>query len=180
MSDKKDVDKPARPSSLTDIVVESQRVINLIIESGGEITPEVEQVYNELQAQFIHKVDSCYYVIKKLDSDAEFFKKQSEFYQRIAKGIETSKVRIKDMIKSGMIALEKTEVSGDLSRFCLQKIADKLIIDETKLPGEYKTIVQTIVPDREKILSDLKAGKEIEGAKLIENFALRDYASKRK
>jgi hypothetical protein len=165
--------------SLSNIVFEAQKVVDSIIRSGGELSPEIELIYTELATKFVYKVDACSYVLRKLESEVEFFKKQAQFYQKLARAIDNSRERIRDGIKAGMLTLEKTEVLGSSHRFVLTKAPEKLIIDENKLSPEYMTVVHSFVPDRERILAELKAGKIIEGAELVEIYALRDYANRK-
>lgn len=165
--------------SLSNIVFEAQKIVDLIIRSGGELSADVENVYNDLTTKFVYKVDACSYVIRKLEAEADFFKDQAKFYQKISKSVENARDRLRDGIKAGMVALGQTEIEGSLHRFVLTKTSEKLVIDEDKLSPEYMTVVHSFVPDRERILKDLKAGKTIEGAELVEGYALRDYANRK-
>lgn len=169
----------ARGTSLEEIVIETQQVIDAIICANGEITPEIELMYIQLTLDLGRKVDVLAFVEKKLDSESEFFKKQAQYYQGISRALDKSRESIRERVKAAMQHLGYTEVLGRQSRFTLSKIKDRLILEEFKLSDDYKMVIQTKVPDKEKITADLEQGLEVEGARLAPNFTLRQYANKR-
>ena len=165
--------------SLESIVIDTQQVIDTIIKAQGHITPEIEEMYKQLTTNLITKVDACAFIEKKLESEAEFFKEQAKYYTSIARSLETSRENIRERIKTAMLTLDYKEILGRVARFVLTKAAKKLILEPARLPKEYVTVVQTEVPNRDKILGDLEKGLTIEGATLVENVALRQFANKK-
>jgi hypothetical protein len=169
----------ATKKSLFDIVLDTQKILDVILAANGEMTVDVEKAHQELTDNLAQKVDSCAFVEKKLQAEADFFKEQAQYYTKIARALEKSKEAIRQRVKESMITLGYSEISGERSRFTLSKIADKLVIDSEQLPNDYKIFYQDFYPNKEKILDDLRSGVEVAGAKLEDNYALRQFANKK-
>jgi hypothetical protein len=167
-----------RPKSLNEIVVETQKILDVIIQSQGEMTPEIEAIHNDLVSNLASKVDSCAYVEKKIQAEADFFKDQAEYYTKIARSLESAKTALRQRVKEAMMNLGYQEICGERSRFKLVPLAQKLVLEQGKLPNDYLSAITQIVPDKERIHFDLAHGIEIPGARLEDNFALKQFANK--
>ena len=67
---------------LNDIIAEFQEIETLIIEAGGEITPEVEEMLNENTEIFSEKLDKYENLKRYLKGQVEYLKKQEEHYKK--------------------------------------------------------------------------------------------------
>lgn len=165
--------------SLGDLVAQSQFIERLVIEAGGELTPELESALAEFERDITDKASSIQFVRERIESEAEFWKKKADKYQAIAKSLSNASKRLSERLKFAMSSAGLTELKDADNRFKLIDMPPKLtILDQSFLPSEYMT--ETIVrePDKLKIKTELQAGKKIPGCALEEVKALRVYANK--
>lgn len=167
-----------KSNNLLEITAEIARIMVILAENGGELSTEIENQLDIFTGNLVEKVDSYAYLIDKLDSESEFYKKKADAFNRMAKSCNSLQDRLKERVKTALTILEKDEIEGDDFRFKLSTSKPKLIIDESILPSEYKMIIYEA--DREKISKDLAEGKEIPGARFEETKALRKYINRRK
>lgn len=111
-------------------------------------------------------------VINQFASDVKQLKAEEE---RLAKRRVTldNKIKIlKDALTEAMQATNNRKFKTPEFTIYLQKNPPKMIIpDEGKVPAGYLRTVMQI--DKEKLKADLKAGKEISGASLVQEESLR-------
>jgi len=149
----------------------------LLEESQGEITPEIEALMNITSAELVAKLDSYQFILERLDLEQQFAKDKAAQWSKVAKTFDSAKSRLKENIKEAMKQMQTTELVGEESRFVLTPVKPALNITEEDLTDSYKMIVQTTVPDKEKIRADLEMGVAVPGARLEQGFALRSYAA---
>lgn len=172
--------KQAVPT-LFSLVAEAQSLESKIIEAGGELTPDIEEALSSLDIAVTDKVESYAFIMDSCENRAQFWKAKADLYSKIAKSHTLIQERIKERLKAAMMELGKDEVLGHSIRFKLQALKPKLVIkDESKIPADFKVVVQTTAPDKERIASALNDGFEIPGATLEKVFSLRQYAKKEK
>lgn len=160
-------------SSLVDIYKEYNALESLIIESNGELNETLEVWLAEIDALLEQKADSYSFALDRFESSAEMLRAKAKQYLDAAKALENTRERLKDRIKFVMQATGKSEIKGSDITFKLSNSAPKLVIDEDNLSGQYKIAVTQVLPDKERIKTDLKAGKEIEGARFEPVKSLR-------
>lgn len=156
-------------ATLPGIVAEYSVLKQQLVETMGELTPELECQLAVVETSLRSKVDSYHYVDESLEADAEFFKRKAAAFSALAKRFTTARERLKDNLKFAMRSLELKEIKGHDYRYCLERSAPKLVIDDAKLlPAE--VVVQTITeePNKALITSLIKTGAVVPGARLEE------------
>lgn len=161
------------------LVAEMSGVVGAIVEAGGELSPELESLFDNVQKDLAVKCDGYAFFMDRLDSEEKFWKERAENMVRVARSIAGLRERLKDRIKEAMVAMETTEIKGEEIRFKLSKLAPKLVVDELTLPMEYKAQRISYVPDKDKIQTDLSNGCEIPGVGVEPVFSLRKYLNKK-
>ena len=157
----------------------SEKIEQMLIESGGLITPEIE---NELKInpQTIGEiVDQKFLSIERLEISQEFFEKKAEDFKRIATSLKNAEKFIKDSIKQYMIENNKKELIGNEYVFKLSQGKPTVeVMDESKISDTYfkKEIVSKLSKDL--ISEDLKMGIPVDGAILKETYTLRKSINK--
>jgi len=158
-----------------------------LLETGGEITPEIENMLNsiipvdiskspgELKILLASKVDAYHYIIDKMLMAAQMLKDQANARVAVSSSCLALVESLKARIKQAMEKLETTELSGYETRFKLSATKKALEINETELPTAWLMEIVTYKPDKEKIKAALEAGQEIPGCKLVGGTALRKY-----
>lgn len=165
--------------TLLSLTTQSFELIKKILESNGEITPELSEEMENIEAKLPTKIDAYDHMIKSIDSQCEFMKAQKQMYAKAASSCESFKEALKTRIKQAMTNLGRDEINGHSVRFKLSPMHAKLVIDETLLHDQYKMTVLTKVPDKELIQSLLDKGHDVPGARYEEVHALRTYPARK-
>jgi hypothetical protein len=161
--------------SLALLISEAAVIEQKLIESNGELTPEIEALLSVTEVELPEKIDNYSIVLERFGALAKFYKERAKFFAEISKRCEAAEERLKGNIKDAMTELNKTELFGNEVKFCLARTKPKLIVDdEGKSPKEYKREVVTIEVDKDRLRDDLSIGP-IEGAHLEESYSLRTY-----
>lgn len=160
--------------SLSLIVSEVAQLEAMLIESDGEITPEIESMLAVREIQLPEKVDRYASVIERFDLIEEFYKEKADQIYKLAKAAGTVSIRCKENLKASMMDLNVSELTGNEIKFKLSPSNPSVeIVDQSKLNGSY-LITETITKvDKKRIGEDLKLGVPVDGAELRQTFSLR-------
>lgn len=162
--------------SLVSLASEAQEICKLILESGGEISQELEARLDFNNAALLGKVDNYVFIEDHMEAHAALWKRKADGCKAIYERFVQSQEKLRDRVKIAMRQLEKDELKGNNYRYKLSHLKPKLVItDESKIPSECKMIVTTAVIDKEKIRSLLQDGIDVPGTTLEPVFSLRTY-----
>lgn len=151
----------------------------LLCESSGELTPEIEAFEREIDLGVTEGVDLTHSLMERLEHAGIFYKTRAEQYQKISRGLAASHERIKQRIKDLMVLADKKELHGNEFRLQIKNSKSELILDELQLPKEYFKEKITLIPDKERIRTELEMGIAIAGAILKPKVALTAYVQKK-
>lgn len=165
-------------TKLHELVLKVSEIESKILEAGGELSPELEAELSKVDLEVAEKVDAYYVIINRLEGGSDFWKAEADRYYKAAKGMANAADALKNALKGAMAYLGKNEVLGSEQRFVLSRTQPKLVIDKAKIPASYMMPVTELVPDKDRIKSDLNSGKQIDGAHFEESFSLRSYLNK--
>lgn len=153
----------------------TNKTLDLIHDS--EITEEeLQQAGEELALALQQKSKDIVGVYKNIESDIDSLDAEITRLTQIKKAKENSLSRFKDYIKTNMEQLNLAKIETDIGSISIAKNPISVeIIDEDKIPAEYKTIVQTTKIDKKAIADNFKqTGELIEGVKIhSDNTSLR-------
>jgi hypothetical protein len=152
------------------LVREAGDLAMLVIESGGEITPQLKTLLDQSGQELAEKADKYGFVLQALELQSDAAKARMAEWGSFLKSTEQSIKNLKDRMLFGMQAMDLVELSGKQSSFRIQANPPSCVIDDqTKIPGAY-IITETPPPitkiDKKKITEDIKNGKTVEGAHL--------------
>lgn len=163
--------------TLSDIVFQVSEITNQIVESRGELSPELEAKLSEIDLSLARKVDSYSGVIERLDMEAEYWDRKAKEMKAIADSHKKLKESLRTRIKDAMRVMGKNEILGNDVRFKLVRSQPRLVIkDEKDIPAEFQVVSWEI--DREKLKRALVSEMKIPGAELEESYSLRTFAKK--
>jgi len=163
--------------SLYLIVNEAMHLEQMLMESGGEITPEIDQALAVNSQALTEKVDGYQHIIERFEALCEHYKARSDFFKTIAGQCKTASDRLKDNIKGAMLEMGIDELKGQDMRFKLAPTQGTLIIKEPEMvPVDFKKEVVTTEIDK-KALKEALTSREVPGAELVPGFSLRSYAN---
>lgn len=158
-------------NSLYHITSEQLRINELLEESGGELTPEIEEALIINEENFIAKSEGYIETIAKYKALAEAAKVRTEEYQRIKRTAENIEKRLKERMQWAMEALGRDKVEIGLHKLSFRTSTAVNITDEAHIPNQYIKVETKI--DKESLKRDLKAGLAIEGAELVTNKSIQ-------
>lgn len=157
-------------TTLANILSESRQLVDLLIETGGELTPEVEAQMCIIQAQLVEKVDSYFHVLEGLENTAEDLKAKAKMFSNAAKALESAADRLRDHAKQTMVMTNTERITGELIEFSLRSCKKSLKINIDELPEEFIKFVPT--PDKEAIEDAVKRCYPVMGVSLEGGVAL--------
>ena len=134
---------------------------------NGEIDEEV--YHDTLESIGIEqKLESCVYILKQYEADAEMFKAEIDRLTERKKTAENNVARMKKELVDYLQTMGKEKDKAGTFSVRLNTSKAVNITDEVMIPDEYK-IPQEPKIDKKAIRDALKAGTEISGAELITN-----------
>jgi hypothetical protein len=149
--------------------------------SGGELTPELEQMLELSETLKSDKIDQYDYVIKRLEAEAQFLKDRAAEFAQAAKARLNAVEAIRERIKYLMITHQKLELQGQYVRMQVSQSVPSLVIeDESQIPPEFIKIITIQKVDNAAVKEALQNGVPVEGAKLKVSYQLRTYAGNKK
>lgn len=161
--------------SLPALVREYSKIAEILATTGGELTPELEEQFKNLDIQTAGKIDGYHFLMKRLESEAEFWEEEAKRRKQIADGCYSIIDRLKGGILYAMTSLGTNEITGNAVRAKLSPTKGRLSIDDSILSDEWKITEIKKVPDKERIREALEAFETIPGAKIEGGFSVRFY-----
>lgn len=163
--------------SLLAIVGQTVEIEKMLIESGGELTAEIEAALIVNEQSLAEKADGYHNIIERFKALDNHYSKKAEFYAQIAKQCDGVVERLKANIELAMTTLKVIEIKGEDIRFKLSPTAGKLIlVDEDMIPVEFKKEVSQTEIQKDALKAALQKGP-VAGAKLEKGLSLRAYAN---
>ena len=144
-------------------ITEDQRLINAMLEeTGGELTPEIEEAMMITEENFISKAEAYGATISEYDAQAEACAQEIKRLQAFKKTCENVSKRMKERISDAMMTFDKDKVTAGTFRFSFRKSTAVVVENEELIPEEYFRTERTIC--RKELMDALKAGEVIAGA----------------
>lgn len=166
-------------NQLTLSLQNADKIEQMLIESGGEITPEIELEMAINPKTISDLVDSKHLTLDRLEKSIELYEKKADQFSALASSLKNVKKFIETSIKQFMLENDKQVLAGNDFQFKTVRSKPSVeISDELFLPDEYKKEKVTVTPDKEKILKDLLIGIPIQGCILKESYSLRKQINK--
>jgi hypothetical protein len=160
--------------SLPQLALEAQRLTALLLESGGEVSPELEQALALIETQLPKKVDAYAVIMERMEDEATYWHRKAAEMLQVAKRIEKAHERMKERITFAMSQAEEEALQGETYRFKLSPGPDRVVVtDPSLIPTQYIREKVELSPDKDKIKADIKLGKDVPGATLERSPVLR-------
>lgn len=137
----------------------------------GELTEqELQEEGTELALALKNKGTSIIAYTKNIESLIDAMKNEEKRIAENRKVLENKLDRFKTYVKENMQRLEIQKLESELGTLSIAKNpASVEILDESLIPDGYKKEKVTITVDKTAIKNDLKAGKNIQGVRLVED-----------
>ena len=129
--------------------------------------------FDELSLAFESKALGVNYYIKELNAFVAMAKEEAKRVTALAKAAEKRADQLKRYIKNCMEQAEIYELKTDTVTFKIKKNPPAVSIDNEEIvPPKYRVVEVVKKIDNRQLLTDLKAGKEIDGCTLTQGTRL--------
>ena len=169
--------------SLPVIIQEAEQLTRDLLESGGEITPDLETQLVFSNREIKEKLDTYGFVLDSIKARQEFITSRMAEWDRECAKCEKVIESLRSRIHAAMEVLDMPEVHGYEYTFKLQANPARVVIDdEAKIPIEYTTteIQTTVKISKREILDAFKDGQVVPGAHIERSTRLVTKVSQRK
>jgi hypothetical protein len=146
--------------------------IALLLEEG-EFTPELEQALAITQEQLQEKAINYTYVIKNYEADSQAIDNEIKRLKAMKDAKDNAIDRMKEAVRNAMLASGIDKIESPLFKLSLRRSESVEVVNIDQLPENLVTVKKTVSADKVKIKEAIKAGQNIEGAVVIENFNLQ-------
>lgn len=134
---------------------------------SGDESHDYESFLTGMEGAINDKLDAYCKVIKTLEANEETIAKEMSRLSIRKQSIANEIKRMKESMKVVMIQLNMKKHKSPLFTVSVSKGREKVeIFDVAKIPDEYKKI-QDPIADKKSIMEAIKAGQEIQGAKIV-------------
>ena len=144
---------------------------NFLIENDTDEVPEhLDEALSINKDEMNDKLRNYYFYIEQLKGEAETLKNHAAKISAKKRAIENNIKRLKNYVAAGLQLYGEKNKSGnmfykhELFKVTATPSSRLKIIDETKIPEQYKKEVYTVKIDNAQIKKDIKNGANIEGA----------------
>lgn len=152
-------------------ISEDQRALMAMLEeTGGELTPELEEALAITEQNFVTKAENYGKAILHYKQMVAAAKAETDRIKAIQKTCENAIARMEERLRDAMVLFDKPKVEMATLKLSLRKSERVVIDDENNLPADC-IVVKTEVSKTE-VKRHLKAGETI-GAHLEENQSLQ-------
>lgn len=165
--------------TLLELTAEYQFLASKLVESNGEVTPEIESYFEELKKDVLKKANSISYVKDRFKKESEFWKEKADQMSKIKRSCDLVQTRLTDLVKHAMRSMEMWELQTEIERFCLVPMKQKLVVDnEALIPRQFFKEIVSFELDKTLLEDTIRKGFEVPGAHLEDVVALRIYPRK--
>lgn len=138
------------------------------LDSGELSLGDVEDTLEGLEGEFESKVESLIHFIKNQEVAAAALKAESDAFKKRADSAKSSIDKVSKYLVGEMKRLDKRELKAGNQSVKFRKPSQVLEITDD-VPDEYNLPAKLVInADKNLIKSDIKAGKEIAFAKLVD------------
>ena len=131
---------------------------------------EIQEQGNELALALRNKSTSIIGYVRNLDLTSEAIKNEIDRLTIMKKAIDNKNTKFKEYVKENMEKLGLQKIDTELGTLSIAKNpASVEIFDETLIADEYKKEKVTVSIDKTSIKNALKEGKNVQGARLVED-----------
>jgi len=157
---------------LTDNFKQAERDLNEMLYSGDIDEQTVTDTLDGIRGEIEEKAKNVAMYIGNIESTAKAIKEQEKAMSERRKRLEAQAEGIRRYLKDKMQECEISKIECPFFTMSIKKNPPKLVIDESQLDRNYTEAVITYKPKKDVIKQELKAGNEIQGARLEQGTRL--------
>lgn len=145
-----------------------------LIESGGELTTEIETQLQISKTDLQNKSVSYSFVIKQLESDVSQIDNEIKRLNDLKKSRIKTIERLEETLKNAMILFDVQKIESPLVTISLRNSESVEVLHLALLPDEFKkTSIPVVSADKAAIKEAIKEGIVVQGAILKKNQSIQ-------
>jgi hypothetical protein len=150
---------------------QEQQMLNCMLEeSGGELTPDIEQALEINQSNFIVKAENYGKALLHYKAMEAVIAAEQDRLLQMKRTIQNTQQRLKDSIADAMHLFGKDSMEFDTLKLSFRKSTQVMIDENANIPNEFIKVRTEI--DKAGIKEALKT-RNIQGCRLQENLNLQ-------
>lgn len=158
--------------SLYQITEQYKQIAESLIESGGEVSPDIEEALKINQQNLQEKAVNYGYIIKQSELECDMIDAEIQRLTKMKKARQNAIEELKARLTSAMTYFEINEIKSPTMKLSFRKSESVEIINEALIPDQFK------MPQAPKILKmaikeALKNGEPVNGAIIETNYNLQ-------
>lgn len=155
--------------SLYEIEQDHLKLVEQLIENGGELTSELEESLKLNKENLVTKGTNYGFIIKQLTGECAIIDGEIARLQALKKSRVKSVERLENSLSVAMQVFEVEKIDSPVMKISFRK-SETVEIDDVKLIDKKFIVVKTSeAPDKAAIKEAIKAGEIVIGAHIQEN-----------
>jgi len=130
--------QPVKKRTLNDIITSYHDLEEMLIESYGDITPEIEAQMDWLEQELANKLDGYADFMSYLKGQIDWLKGVAETYRRRALTLENTIKHMKNRVLNALKVAQETKVKTATHSFSHVERTDYVLIHEDAIPRAVK------------------------------------------
>lgn len=152
-------------------ITDEQRNLNAMLEeTGGELTPELEEALAINEGNFVAKAENYGYAILHYKSIVAAVKAEKERLDAIKKTAENAIERMEERLVEAMQTFDRPKIEAATFKLSLRRSERVVVDDETRVPADCIKVKTEI--SKTDLKAHIKAGDDC-GAHIEENQSLQ-------
>lgn len=158
--------------TLFDITSEYKRIAEELIESGGEVSPELEERLQLTQNNLQEKAVNYSYIIKQSEYEVDIIDAEIERLMKMKKSRQKAVENLKERLSDAMQHFGIDEIKSPTMKLSFRKSETIEITDEKLIPVKF-LIEQPAKVSKSAIKDAIKSGESVNGAFVQINYNLQ-------
>ena len=154
-------------------LTENFRNLQELLENPDIPQEMILEALNSIEGDIFEKLENIVKLLRSLEADIKIIKEEKQRLQAKQSSLENRCVNIKAYLETSLKALGKDKVKSGLFTLSIGKNPTSVnVVDLKAIPEDYLKFKEPEV-DKKAVLADLKQGREIPGAELIQTESLK-------
>lgn len=159
--------------NLYNITQEYLNLANQLIESGGELTPDIEQALIINESNLKEKAINYAHVIRSIDNDINIIDNEMMRLKALKEARIKAQEKLESNIQAAMELYGINKIESTLINLYFRKSESVEVDNMAQLDKKFIVEKLTLSPDKKAIKEAVKSGEEVKGARLITNNNLQ-------
>lgn len=159
-------------SNIYQIQQEYLSITDQLIESGGELSPEIEQALAINKAEIENKARNYGYVVKSLENDVDAIDEEIKRLQALKTARNKTIDVLKTTVKNAMQLYGIEEIKTSTLKLSFRK-SESVEVNQDIISESYCNKKIVLTPDKARIKEAIKNGVCVTGANIIINYNLQ-------